>query len=267
MRCMGVVALALLGASLTGSSPAFAQVIPEGKCAVIVASRPSLFEAQQWVSQNPSSPAKAIIKYRNGQSAAYVRFNTVAANRCPCCAQSSGNPSKRSSSCNPAGCRPLRIASTMSGASSVNRSAPADIGRVHALCPSEVLHRRVHFRRPTFPPPKCARQRLHHRVADPRPRRPLRPVRRHHQLPPTTLPERQRDVDRDGLPVGRYRCLFHAAALLLPATSRASPPSPFGRSRPPRRASAHRPARPADARSAPARQGTAPPTAVELRRM
>ena len=45
---------------------------------------------------------------------------------------SSGNPSSRSSSCSPVGCRPSRIASTMSGAS---RSAvnPADVGRRHAF--------------------------------------------------------------------------------------------------------------------------------------
>ena len=57
------------------------------------------------------------------------------------------------------------------------------------------------------------------------------PVRRHHQLPPAALPERQRDVDGDRLAVRRDRRPRHAAALLLPATSRTSPASPFGRSR------------------------------------
>ena len=38
-----------------------------------------------------------------------------------CPSHSSGNPSSRSSSCNSAGCRPSRIASTISGASSVSR--------------------------------------------------------------------------------------------------------------------------------------------------
>ena len=39
--------------------------------------------------------------------------------RCP--SHSNGNPSSRSSSCSSAGCRPSRIASTISGASSVSR--------------------------------------------------------------------------------------------------------------------------------------------------
>ena len=52
-----------------------------------------------------------------------------------------------------------------------------------------------------------------------------------HQLPPAALPERERDVDGDRLAVGRDRRPRHAAALLLPATSRTSPASPFGRSR------------------------------------
>lgn len=69
MRYIGPVALSLVGVLFAESSSALAQVIPEGECAVIVASRPSLFEAQQWISQNPSSPAMAIIKYANGQYA------------------------------------------------------------------------------------------------------------------------------------------------------------------------------------------------------
>jgi hypothetical protein len=44
------------------------------------------------------------------------------ANVCRCPSQSRGNPSSRSSSCASAGCRPSRIASTISGASSVSRS-------------------------------------------------------------------------------------------------------------------------------------------------
>ena len=51
----------------------------------------------------------------------------------------------------------------------------------------------------------------------------LGPVRRHHQLPPAALPERDRDVDRDRLAVRRDRRPRHAAALLPPATSRTSP--------------------------------------------
>jgi hypothetical protein len=45
------------------------------------------------------------------------------------------------------------------------------------------------------------------------------------------LPERERNVDGDRLFVGRDRDPRHAAALLLPAISRTSPASPFGRSR------------------------------------
>lgn len=59
----------IIGIILALTPPAFAQVVPEGQCAVIVASRSSLSEAQQWVSQNPSVPTKAIIKYRNDQYA------------------------------------------------------------------------------------------------------------------------------------------------------------------------------------------------------
>ena len=40
-----------------------------------------------------------------------------------------------------------------------------------------------------LPPPERPRQRLDHCVVDPRPRRPLRPVGRHHQLPSATLPD------------------------------------------------------------------------------
>lgn len=69
MRCIGSVAFTLAGALVAVDAPAFAQVIPEGQCAVIVASRPSLLEAHQWISQNPSSPVRAIIKYENGQYA------------------------------------------------------------------------------------------------------------------------------------------------------------------------------------------------------
>ena len=40
-------------------------------------------------------------------------------------------------------------------------------------------------------------------LSTPRPRRPRCAIGGHHQLPPTALPERQRDVGRDGLPVDR----------------------------------------------------------------
>lgn len=72
MRFIGAVVFILTGTLFAESSPVFAQVIPEGTCAVIVASRPSLLEAQQWISQNPSSPARAIIKYGNGQYAVSI---------------------------------------------------------------------------------------------------------------------------------------------------------------------------------------------------
>ncbi len=60
-------ALAIAAAALASNSPALAQIIPDGQCAVIIASRPSLPEARQWISDNPSYPATAIIKFRNGQ--------------------------------------------------------------------------------------------------------------------------------------------------------------------------------------------------------
>ncbi len=60
---------------------------------------------------------------------------------------------------------------------------------------------------------------------------PTRPRPASPPAPPAALPERQRDVVRDRLAVRRYRRPRHAAALLLPATSRTSPASPFGRSR------------------------------------
>ena len=50
---------------------------------------------------------------------------------CPC--HSNGNPFSRSSSCSPAGCRPSRIASTISGASSVSRKYPAHGRPSHTL--------------------------------------------------------------------------------------------------------------------------------------
>ena len=140
----------------------------------------------------------------------------------------------------------------------------ADVRRVHALRPGQVLHRRMHAGRP-------ASSAIGTRAPAPSPSRcrpaaaaPTPPVRRHHQLPPAALPERQRYVDGDRLAVGRYRRPLHAAALLLPATSRTSPASPFGRSRTSTPCTAHRPARPAAARSAPARPGTARPQRVEL---
>lgn len=69
MRSIGALAFTFAVTLFAKNFPVLAQVIPEDRCAFIVASRPSLLEAQQWISQNPSSPARAIIKYRNGQYA------------------------------------------------------------------------------------------------------------------------------------------------------------------------------------------------------
>ena len=62
----------------------------------------------------------------------------------------------------------------MSGASSVSRSTRLDVGRRDALRPRQILERRVHARVEHLPPPERPRQRLDHRVVDPRPRRPRR---------------------------------------------------------------------------------------------
>ena len=84
-----------------------------------------------------------------------------------CLAHSNGNPPIKSSSCSSAGCRPSRIASTNSGASSVNRrirlasdgATPFARARSSSVaCTPPVQH---------LPPAKRPRQRLDHGVVDP----------------------------------------------------------------------------------------------------
>jgi hypothetical protein len=109
-----------------------------------------------------------------------------------CSSHSSGNPASTSSSCNSASCRPSRIASTISGASRVSRRA-----WLTEVLPIPLLFARsslgcVHAGVEHLPPRECPRQRLDHGVVDARPLRPRRAVRRHHQLPPATLPEGNR---------------------------------------------------------------------------
>ena len=48
---------------------------------------------------------------------------------------------------------------------------PADVGRVDALGPGQILERRMHARVQHLPPPERPRQRLDHGVVDPRPKR------------------------------------------------------------------------------------------------
>ena len=126
---------------------------------------------------------------------------------------------------------------------------PADIGCVHALSPSQLLKRGMHTSVQHLPPPERPRQRLDHGVVDPRPRSPLRSVRRHHQLPPAALPERKRDMAGDRLAVGRDRrprTPPPSCCPPLPAPARRARSASTG---PRRRASVGRPARPAAARS------------------
>ena len=95
------------------------------------------------------------------------------------------------------------VAQVPTGINLLNRLGKrACAGPGDTLRPGQVLERRVHARVQHLPPPERPRQRLDHRVVDPRPRRPLRAVRRHHQLPPAALSERHRDVDGDRLAVG-----------------------------------------------------------------
>ena len=71
---------------------------------------PMAYHRQRGVGRGDTTPARNL----SGQ---------IMNLRCAFCrCHSSGNPSSRSSSCSSAGCRPSRIASTISGASSVSRS-------------------------------------------------------------------------------------------------------------------------------------------------
>ena len=157
----------------------------------------------------------------------------------------------KSSTCNSAGCRPSRIASTISGASSVSRRNLTDVEFPDPLDLRQIVDRRVLALVQHPPPPECPLQRLHHRIVDPRPRRPLGSIRRHHQLPPAALSECQRDVNGDR---SRRPPRSSSASRRCPPDC---PPRPVPARRvrsvaagPRRRASAHRPVRPAAARSA-----------------